>query len=371
MIEMRSKEDLKYSNQIPKWAKFAHVVIISIIGLIGAGAFVLGGYFVYTGDWLGAILCLIVGIVIVWATRMMIIGSKLHTDFVFVSELRDDGYYTYFKNIKNGHEEEHLIPFQRMQEVLIARKTQYMSSGNKDIPGHYIVGSQIIMQWRDEHGNIDYSLFGIASRSDLSKWVNKFREHNVPLLHTYQNVSEASAADFISGYHELDKSPLSSIDLLSDIETRRRNNIPMWQSAEMKLRRAQQQSGNDRRIFRPMYGIALFALFLNAMLWMPYWVIEEEMFADSSPSAVISVLTVLSVIISRTYWRRKRRWYLPIADILMILAVSFAGLTVARLWRPIPSIYYEAALVDVLASGFFLIIVFVGFKLLHRRDRLE
>lgn len=370
MIEMRSKKDLKYSNQIPKWAKFVHYIIISIIALIGAAAFIIGGYFIYAGDWLGAVLCLFVGVVVIWATRMMIIGSKLHTDFVFISELRDDGYYTYFKDIKKGYEQDHLIPFSHMQEVLIARTTQYMSSGSK-APGYYIVGSKIIMQWRDEYGNIDYGLFGMASRSDLSKWVDKFQEHNIPLFHTSQNVNEASTGDFLSGYHELAKSPLTSIDLLSDIETRRRNNIPMWQSTDMKLRQAERKSRNDQRIFRPMFAIALFALFLIAMLWMPDWGIEEEMFADSSPSGGIGFLTIFSVIISRTYWRRNLKWYRPIVDILIILAVFFAGLTMARLWQPVPSIYYEAALVDVLTSGFFLVIVFVGFKLLHRRDRLE
>ncbi|WP_110932953.1 hypothetical protein [Paenibacillus bouchesdurhonensis] len=300
----------------------------------------------------------------------MIMGSKLHTDFVFISELRDEGYYTYFKDIKKGFEEDHLIPFPHMQEVLIARATRYMSSGSKT-PGYYIVGSKIIMQWRDEYGNNNYGIFGIASRSDLSKWIDKFRGHNIPLFHTYQNVSEASTDDFLGGYHELDKSPLTSIDLLSDIETRRHNNIPKWQSTVMKQRQAEQKSSNDQRIFRPMFAIALFALFLIAMLWMPHWDIEEEMFADSSPSGGIGILTILSVIVSRTYWRRNLKWYRPIFDILMILAVFFAGLTAARLWQNIPSIYYEAAIVDGLTSGFFLIIVFAGFKLLHRRDRVE
>ncbi|MNJ48733.1 hypothetical protein D3C77_439350 [compost metagenome] len=139
----------------------------------------------------------------------------------------------------------------------------------------------------------------------------------------------------------------------------------------MKQRQAEQKSSNDQRIFRPMFAIALFALFLIAMLWMPHWDIEEEMFADSSPSGGIGILTILSVIVSRTYWRRNLKWYRPIFDILMILAVFFAGLTAARLWQHIPSIYYEAAIVDGLTSGFFLIIVFAGFKLLHRRDRVE
>ncbi|GAA0134363.1 hypothetical protein YSY43_12030 [Paenibacillus sp. YSY-4.3] len=371
MIEMRNKENLKYSNEIPKWAKFAHIIIISVIALIGAGAFVLGGYFIFEKDGLGAALCLIVGVVIVWVTRMMILGSKLHTDFTIVSELRDDGYYTYFKNIKNGHEHEHLISFQRMQEVLIARKTQYVSSGTSNSNGYYVVCSQIIMKWQDEHGNIDYTLFGLSSRSDLAKWLHKFWEHHVPVFHTTQNVSEASAADYAAGYNELDKLPLSSMDALSDIETRRRKNIPIWQSTEMKHRKAQRHTANDRRIFRPMFAGVLLSLFLIAMLWVPYWPIEEEMFPDNSPSPVVCILTVLSIVVSRTYWRREKRWYLPLVDTLAILTAYFAGLLTARLWLSIPSIYFEAALIDVLTAGFFLLLIFLSFKLIYFRDRLE
>lgn len=371
MIEMRSKEDLKYSNEIPKWAKIAHIVIISVIALIGAGAFILGGYFIYEGDWLGAPLCLIIGAVIVWAVRMMILGSRLHTDFIFVSELRDGGYYTYFKNRRSGQEDEHLLPYQRMQEVLIGRKTRYFSSGTANTPGYYIISAQVIMQWKDEHGNIDYMLFGLGSRDELAKWVSKFREHGIPLFHTHQNVSEASAADFSSGYHELDKTPLMSMDALSDIETRRRNNIPIWRSTEMMLRRTSQHAANDRRIFRPMLFIVLLSLFLAAMLWVPRWPIEEEMFPDSSPSPVISILTVISIVVSRTYWRRKQKWYRPLADTLMILTAYFAGLTAARLWTSVSSIYYEAVLIDVLTAGFFLAIIFLAFKFIYFRDRLE
>lgn len=371
MIEMRNKENLKYSNEIPKWAKFAHIIIITVIALIGAGAFVLGGYFIFEKEGLGAVLCIFVGVVIVWATRMMILGSKLHTDFTIISELRNDGYYTYFKNIKSGHEHEHLIPFQRMQEVLIARKTQYVSSGRSNTPGYYVVCAQIIMRWQDEHGNVDYALFGLGSRSDLAKWVHKFWEHHVPVYHTLQNVSEASAQDYSAGYHELDKTLLSSMDALSDIETRQRRNIPIWQSTDMKHRKAQRHAANDQRIFRPLFAGVLLSLFLIAMLWVPYWPIEEEMFPDSSPSPVVCILTVLSIVVSRTYWRRGQKWYIPLVDTLVILTAYFAGLLTAKLWQPIPSIYFEAVLIDVLTAGFFLIIIFLVFKLIYFRDWLE
>lgn len=371
MIEMRGGEDLKYSNQIPGWAKIIHIILISIVALIGLAAFILGGYFIFSGDWLGAVLCIFVGLVVVWATRMMIIGSKLHTDFVFLSELRDEGYYTYFKNIKNNYEEEHLIPFHRMHEVLIARKSQYVSSGSRSGSGYYVIGSQIVMQWQDEYGNTEYSLFGIASRSDLSKWIEKFQEHHVPVFNSLQNVSEASTADFLSGYAELEKAPLTSLDLVSDVETRRYNNIPLWLSSEMKQRKAQKQLMNDRKIFRPAFAVAMLMLFFIAMLWMPHWPVEEEVFTDSSPSLGVYMIIICFIIISRTYWRRNRRWFQPITDILFMLAASFAGLTAAKLWQPVASVYYDAALVDVLTAGFFLSVIFIVFKLLQRRDRIE
>ncbi len=170
---MREKEDLKYSNDIPGWARIVQMIILWFLYLIGITAFGFGILLIYWQQWFGVIACFAVSGFILWASSIIKKSNKMYSDIDLKCELQEEGYYTYVQNKKTREEWKQFVPFEQMQEVLIARTTRYQSKGSDQL-GYHIIGAKMIMKWTDEQGHPQYSLFGLEDSKKMEEWVQRF-----------------------------------------------------------------------------------------------------------------------------------------------------------------------------------------------------
>ncbi|MCA1296303.1 hypothetical protein LBW89_25155 [Paenibacillus sp. alder61] len=365
MIEMRKGDSLNYSNQIPGWAKIAHLVIFFFLALLSLGGFGLGAYLLWTGLWGGALLSLVTGAVISWAAWFTWKNSKLYTDHRFETGLNDEGFFSYYKDLKQGTERKHLIPYGSMREVLIARKTRYLPTGGNR-PGSYRIGAQMIIQWEDKRGETDYAFFGMENKEEVIQWVGRFLSQGVTVMTSTANVSLAAPADYQTGYGQLEKQSYAGEADLNDIGTITRKDLPAWRSPEMEQARELKRQQHDKKWFKPLYLVLLMVNLLIAALWMPNWEVAEDVFSENSPSFTFILINTVALFIFGRYWRATRRWFRPLVDTLLIYAVQALGLAVSGLFRKSTAMYYEAAWIDTLTVGVFICLSFAAAQLAAR-----
>ncbi|GIP36993.1 hypothetical protein J31TS4_02730 [Paenibacillus sp. J31TS4] len=368
MIEMRGGKDLKYSNRVPGWAKVAQIVLIGLLACIGVGGLGLGVYFVVIQDWVGALFCFPIGGFILFITRIVYVITRFNNNIEVLCELRDEGYYTYFKDLKSGYTEEELIPFERMREVLIGRTTSYISSGSNS-RGCYRVGAKIIMKSENEDGTVRYSMFGLGDGTELDTWMRKFETHGLPILYTPENVEELKLEDYESCYDEIPKLVYGEQIEKILVGHSQYSDLPVFRTSRMKEVRRAKQSVNDRKLFLPAYAVLLVFNLLVAYFWMPHWLLDDDMFADASPSAGIILMNIALLVFVGRYWRRETGWLRPLRDYGMLLGVHLTGGVLAVQNGSASPVLYDAIIVDNLSVLLFAGIILAVFQFRKWRTR--
>ncbi|WP_055107094.1 hypothetical protein [Paenibacillus ihumii] len=365
MIEMREKEELKYSNAIPLWAKIVNRIFLIIFYLFGIAAIGLGILFLFGLQWFGAVVCLMAGAFAVWAIRLIGSSNKMYTEIVLKCELREEGYYTYLKKVKTGEEWEHIVAFDQMQEVLIARTSRYQSRGANRL-GYHVVGAKIIMKWTNEQGETEYSLFGLEDRESLEEWIERFKQHGVPVYSSSANVSIVQVEDYQTGYAELPKVPHDSDTSSPVIGSRRMNSLKLWLSTGMKEKKRSKELRRDKRVFIPLWLAMLIGNLVITARWMPFWPLNGDWFGDDSPIYVLDGINFVLLLVVGAYWREQVKWYRSLRDAGLLLCAQLAGGLLAWLFGAAP-----AAMLGVLIyNGIVLAIpngiLFVIFRILRR-----
>lgn len=364
MIEMSQKEKLKYSNAIPGWAKVIHKIILWFFYLVVFSAFVFGVALLFWQQWFGALACFAGGGLFAWLSRVIRWSNQLYTDLVVKCELRDEGYYTFLRNVKTGEEVEQLVPFQQMQEVTIARTTRYMSRGTNSL-GYHIIGAKVIMRWVDEQGEIGYSVFGLEDSKELEDWVWRFRENGIPVFSSGANVSAARLEHYQKGYEELPKIPFDEDTTLPKVGTRRQRDLKTWRSSEMLEEKRERELQRDKKVYNPILMAMLAGNFLAALAWMPSWQIVDGVFGDYSPSFGMNLINFFLLFIVGAYWRNRVKWYRSLRDLTLILLAQLAGWGLASALQTIPDGVLEAMLADLFALSFFNICLFIFWRVLR------
>ncbi|MBS4207075.1 hypothetical protein [Bacillus sp. FJAT-50079] len=365
MIEMREKEGLKYSNDIPKWAKIAHVVFFLFFCLLGVVAFGFGVFLILGPYWPGGIICFACALLLAWLTSIIYKSNKMYTDIVMKCELREDGYFTFVRNVKTGEEWENFVAFEQMQEVLIARTTRYMSRGSNS-PGYHIIGAKIIMKWINKQGHHKYSLFGVENADKLNEWVQRFKQKDIPVFSSGANVTGLQLEDYERAYEELPKLPYDQDKSSPIIGTAHYRNLKQWLSSEMKEKKKERQLKNDRRVFYPIL-LALFIFnFIVTVNWMPSWELADGMFGIESPSFLVASINFMLLFFVGTYWREKVKWYRSVRDVGLILLAQLIGWVCLWLFQTVPAGMLDAVIVDGLTLALFNGFFFILFRALKK-----
>lgn len=367
MLEIRGGKDLKYSSELPAWSRYVHFALIGFLGLIGLAIFSFGMYLlVYDSDWLFSFILFGLGIFIGWMCWTLIGITRLQHEVIMKIELREDGFFTSVQNLKTGKVYEELVPFTQMKEVLIGRIFRYVQTP-KNVPRYYIAGAKIIMVWTDEQGKRQYGTFAEENQENLDSWIERFKQNDVPVYSTQLNITQVNHAQLAEAYEQIPKLTYDGQSPYFQTGVKIYDPTPEWKSAEMRANEEAKKRRNDIRFFRPLLIGVFVVNFLIALLWMPGWGIEDELFNEASPSTDITLSNVALLFLARTYWRKKARWYRPLADTLMMVVVHMIGVTASLLNAPLQEYVYDALIVENLTMGFFLAIAFVISRLIVYR----
>lgn len=366
LIEMRGGKDLKYSNQLPSWAKAFHFIVMVFVALISLGFWALGIYmFTERDGWILSIVLFLCGGVTAWLTLFIKRINHFYNHFLVITELREDGYYTSITNKKTSKVEESFIPFQQMREILIGRTARYVSTGG-NTPGYYIAGARIIMQWEDEKGAIRYATFGEENQEGLDQWIGMFAAKQLPIFTTQHHIGALGIPDLQDGYAEIPKEPYDNSNPSFQTGYLIQKAIPEWKSASMQAKESEQLTRNDKKIFRPIYAGTMVFNLLIAFFWMPVWPLEEESIFAESPSMLISFLNMVLLFLGGTYWRKKVKWYRSLLDVFLLIIVQLIGVYASRAYRTTPLDYLDAVVVEGLTLGFILCGIFAVVRLVRR-----
>lgn len=366
-MELRGGKDLKYSNEVPKWATYVGNAVLVFMGLLTLGFFAAGLWMLTFEDvWGLFFLFFFFGLLCGWMTWASYRMTKLQQNIVLKMELREDGFYRYLKNIRKSTVSEHLIPFSSMKEVLVGRVVRYVRTG-PDLPGYFVYGARIIMVWQDERGETQYTTFGEETQENLDNWMERLQTNGVPVYTTQLNISKVEPANLPEAYAQIPKVLHANGSPRFATGYRSGETLPVWQSEEMRQRQETKHARNDARIFRPVFIGTIILNFLVGMFLMPEWYIADGVFSEDSPSWLIGFVNVALIAFSRTYWRLKWKWYRPLLDTLLLIAAYGCGLTASLLYQSGSAEYLEAVFVEGLTTGFLLCIIFFLMRHLTRR----
>lgn len=354
MLEIRGGKDLKYSSELPAWSRYVHYAIIGFLGIIALAIFSFGMYLlIYESDWIFSFILAGLGIFIGWICWILIGVTRFQHEVIMKIELREDGFFTSVQNLKTGKLFEELVPFAQMDEVLIGRIFRYVQTP-KNVPRYYIAGAKIIMVWTDEQGKRQFGTFGEEKQENLDLWIERFRQNGVPVYNTQLNITQVNHPQLSEAYEQIPKLPYDGESPYFQTGLKIYDPTPEWKSTEMLANEEAKKRRNDVRFFRPLFiGVIVFN-FLVALLWMPGWGIEDELFNDASPSTAITLGNVALLFLARTYWRKKARWYRPLVDTLIMFAVHAMGVSASLLNAPLQEYVYDALFVENFTMGVFL-----------------
>ncbi|WP_400162449.1 hypothetical protein ACAF76_002385 [Brevibacillus sp. TJ4] len=370
MIEMRGGKDLKYSSELPAWSKYAHAALFAFLGLVCL-AFLGAGLYMLTveDNWTVSLvffLCFVLFIWVIWFGSRFL---KLQYTFLVQTELREDGYYTLVINRKTGEKEENLISFSQMSEVLIGRLTRYVSVAGQHHRGYYANGARIIMVWRDEQGRTQYAMFSENRQDYLDQWIHRFYEQQIPVYTTEENLNRVQHTHLPEAYEQIPKDAHSGKPFFRT-DFRTNDTAADWQSEGMRKQEAVEQARNDAKFFRPVFLATIVCNFLVACLWMPHWPVEDGVFSDNAPTFLIVLPNIFLIVCSQSYWRKRTKWYRPLLDTLILLAVQTCGMAASLLYRDTSATHFEALAVDAVATGIFLCIVFFVIRIATRKRKV-
>ena len=364
LIEMSQKEKLKYSNAIPGWAKVFQKVILWFFYLVAFSAIAFGVVLLFWQQWFGALACFAGGGLFAWLSRILRWSNQLYTDLILNCELREEGYYTWVRNVKTGEEVEQFVPFGQMEEVTIARTTRYQSAGANRL-GYHIIGAKVIMKWVNERGETGYSLFGLGDPKNVEEWVQRFKENGIPVFSSGANVSIARLEHYQKGYEELPTLPYDQDITSPKVGTWRRRDLKTWRSSEMLEEKRERELQLDKKVYSPILLAMLAGNFLAALAWMPSWEIVDGVFGDHSPSFGMNLINFFLLFIVGAYWRERVKWYRSIRDLGLILLAQLSGWGLASVFGTAPDGVLEAILADLFALSFFNICLFIFWRLLR------
>jgi len=357
MFDMRGGKDLKYSSELPSWARYVHYVLIAFLALIGLAISAFGIYMLVSeDDWFFSLIMIGLGIFVGWMSWGLIGITRFQYEVVMQVELREDGFFTSIQNRKNGEVREELVPFSSMKEVLIARTARKVLTP-RNVRSYYILCAQIIMVWTDENGERRYSTFGEEKQENLDSWIARFKQNEVPVYSTQLNLNLIDHPKLVEAYEQIPKIFQDEKAPRFQIGVRVYDTMPEWKSQEMLAREAEKRKRNDVRFFRPIFIGVIAVNFLIALLWMPGWRIEDEMFSDVSPSTELMMINIGFLFLSKAYWRPHVPWYRPLLDTLVIMVAHLFGVTASLLNAPLQAYMFDAVIVENLTLGFFLLCV--------------
>ncbi|MEJ8303256.1 hypothetical protein [Saccharibacillus sacchari] len=270
----------------------------------------------------------------------------------------------------------------RISEALVS--LDGWTTSNPQTPGFsYWLGANLVLRRLDEHGRLLYiRTFPFRREEDaalLSEVLLRLQSSGAAVYRTDLNLNELNVRDLAEAYESL---PKSAYDFQQPFEIGKQVREPQfsypYRTPEMLARKQNQRRRNDTRFFRPVYIVGLVVNLLLALIWIPFWIPQNQgkgfvWETDwHSGALALQLLNITVFIVAGRYWRdtSKRAWR-PLRDAACVLAIHMAGLMLAGsyqagTWGKMKPL----AILDLLLAVC-LIIAYAFIRTITRKQRLH
>ncbi|PGT88985.1 MULTISPECIES: hypothetical protein [Bacillaceae] len=320
-MEMFSKDHRFFSNKLPNWAVGAHVTLILFLLLLGLGITYLA-FTVALGSSLGSFLLLLfAALIILFLALFGYKNLRKYLDYAIKVELRDDGYYYSFHNKKTRKTEEILLPYQKIDYVLIGKSYILLPKNEQTLDGikprlKKVAQAKLYIKGSSTLEKEEVLTFKIGHNEMFDEWVRVFRENQVPLYHTELSLNKTpNTSEAIAGIPKQEYEGTLSFtigDIISDFA---KDDVYLTEEIKMRLEKSRKRR-HSYSVFIALVQIPMVSL------WFPHFPIEDGFF--SSIDMLPWLLTLIALFIVNA---GNRKWYKPLLDgFLVVLAINIGTL---------------------------------------------
>lgn len=324
-MEMQTKDQLNYTNQLPKWAIGCHIGLISLFFLLGMGMFVL---IIKVSEAGLGILILLFGIALVflWLSWFGYKNLRKYLDFVIKIRVGEKGYDYYAKDKKKGIEKEFFLPYENMKYVLIGMdyrlqaKYKYSVHHNRTklVPVRSV---KLLICGVSTNNQLEVTSFSHWDQESLYKWIDVFQKHGVDIFHTDKALTATpNNQEIIESIPK--KRFEGTLSFVIGSEAEGLDNIFLTEEQQELVEEKEKKGRKNGFYFTILVSISQIIMIC---FWFPHWEIAGNSFTDNSGEFVALLITVLSQFFIYIKMQ-KIKWYEPIRDSIIIYIGILIGI---------------------------------------------
>ncbi|WP_099363704.1 hypothetical protein [Fredinandcohnia onubensis] len=328
-MELQTKDNRKFTNQLPKWAIGCHIGLISIFFIIGIGVFVLAAKEVSETGFGLSLLLFAIGVVFLGFSWFSYKNLRKYQDVVINIQLGENGYDSYVKDKKMDEEHHISIPYENIKYVLIGMdyrlkaKSKIHSGENYNMRTKFVPvrSAKVFIYGVDTNNEVKVTSFPHADEKSLYDWIGVFQKYRVDIYHTDKALTATP-----SNPEVIESIPKKHFDgTLSFVigsEAEGLDNLFLTEEQKKVMEKSDRKNRKNGLLFTTLLS---FLQLLLTCFWFPTWDIVGESFSDSSGEFVALFCTILLQFF--IYIKMGHvKWYEPIRDMFILYLGIFIGL---------------------------------------------
>ncbi|WP_010098052.1 hypothetical protein [Ornithinibacillus scapharcae] len=294
-MEMQTKDNLNFTNQLPKWAIGCHIGLISLFVLLGMGMFVLTALEVSETGLGFSILLLAIGVVFLGLSWFAYKNLRKYLDLIIKVSVSEQGYDYYAKDKRKGVEHKFFLPYEKMTYVLIGMDYRMMAKykysvhhdSTKLVP---VRSAKIVIRGVSTDNRLEVTSFSHWDQQSLHKWIEVFQKHGVDIFHTDKALT--AVPDNPEVIESIPKEKFEgSLSFVIGSEADDLENIYLTEEQQVLVEEKEKRGQKNGIYFTLLISMAQIIMICA---WFPHWEIVDKSFSDSSGEFVALLFTILS-----------------------------------------------------------------------------
>ena len=328
-MELQTKDNRNFTNQLPEWAMGCHIGLISIFFIMGISIF---GFTIKEVSETGfglSLLLFALGIVFLGFSWFCYKNLRKYLDLVINIQLGDNGYDSYVKDKKLNEEHHIFIPFENMKYVLIGMdyrlkaKSKIQSGENYNLRTKFVPvrSAKVLIYGVDTTNQVKVTSFPHADEKSLNDWIGVFQKHGVEIYHTDKALTATPSNPTV-----IESIPMKKFDgklsFVIGSEAEGLDNLFLTEEQKKIMDKNEKKNRKNGLLYTTLLS---FVQLLLICFWFPSWEIVGESFSDSSGEFVALFCTILIQFF--IYIKLGHvKWYEPLRDMFILYLGIFIGL---------------------------------------------
>lgn len=332
-MELHTKDNRNFTNQLPRWAIGCHIGLISIFTLLGIGVIVLGAIEVPEMGLGFFILFFAIGVALLGLSWKGYKNLREYLDIVINIQLGENGYDYYAKDKTKGEEHHIFLPYENINYVLIGMdyrlkaKTKFVHSENQQIRTKFVKvrSAKIIIYGVDTNNQVRVTSFPHADEKSLYDWIGVLQKNEVDIFHTDKALTATPRDPDV--IETIPKEPFDGkLSFVMGSEADDFDNLFLTEKQQEMLKKRKKKDRKNGFLFTIL--LSIFQIIMVS-IWFPHWDIVEGSFSDSSGEFIALFFTVLLQLLNYAN-KGLVKWYEPIRDMVII----YLGILIGILLSP-------------------------------------